>query len=66
MYTSRLEPVGASCFSSHHQMSCAGVGPEMNKPNQVSSDHHAMSLAEESWSPGMMFEEMGEGGVARG
>ena len=55
MRTARLETVRASSSSGHHQMSllglfvyvCGGrgVGPQMNKFEQVSNDHHQMSLA---------------------
>ena len=47
MCTDRLETICASDFICHHQMSLAGEeGPQMNKFEQVSSDHHQMSLIE--------------------
>ena len=46
MRTARLETISVSSFSGHHQMSLWMVSPQMNKFEQVSSDHHQMSLAE--------------------
>ena len=49
--TARLETVHVCSFSGHCQMSLLGgemgegVGPQMNKFEQVSRDHHQMSLA---------------------
>ena len=47
-----LDTICASSFSGHHQMS--RFGPQMNKFQQVSSDHHQMSLAR-GRSPGLML-----------
>ena len=41
-----------TCFNSHHQMLLMGRGPQMNKFEQVSSDHHQISVAGEL--PGLM------------
>ena len=57
MLTARLETVHVSvsvatisCFGER-----VGVGPEMNKFEQVSNDHHQMPLAAEGeWSPDLM------------
>ena len=47
MHTVRLETIHASNFSGHHQMLLPGeVGFQINKFEQVSSEHHQIGVWE--------------------